>query len=160
LETTNEELQSTNEELETMNEELQSTNEELQAMNDELRSRGRELNTNNTFLEAVFTGLRSGVIVVDRYLRIQVWNAAAADLWGVRGDETRGRLLADLDIGLPVRDFEPPIREILSGARQSYDTSVSATNRRGRTINCHVTASPLLAEDHALTGVILLMEER
>jgi two-component system CheB/CheR fusion protein len=43
LETTNEELQSTNEELETMNEELQSGNEELETMNDELRLRTTEL---------------------------------------------------------------------------------------------------------------------
>ena len=77
LETTNEELQSTNEELETMNEELQSTNEELQTMNDELRNRSTELNSTNAFLEAVFTSLRSAVVVLDREMRVQVWNAGA-----------------------------------------------------------------------------------
>src|SRR6266511_4551528 len=90
LETTNEELQSTNEELETMNEELQSTNEELQTMNDELRHRSAELNVSNAFLEAVFTSLRAAVVVVDRDLRVQVWNAGALDLWGVRADEAQG----------------------------------------------------------------------
>ena len=59
LETTNEELQSTNEELETMNEELQSTNEELETINDELRQRTDDLNDLNSFLESILTSLRS-----------------------------------------------------------------------------------------------------
>jgi two-component system CheB/CheR fusion protein len=53
LETTNEELQSTNEELETMNEELQSSNEELQTINDELRLRTDEVNSSNAFLASI-----------------------------------------------------------------------------------------------------------
>ena len=52
LETTNEELQSTNEELETTNEELQSTNEELETMNEELQSTNEELETINDELRA------------------------------------------------------------------------------------------------------------
>jgi two-component system CheB/CheR fusion protein len=47
LETTNEELQSSIEELETTNEELQSTNEELETTNEELQSGNEELETMN-----------------------------------------------------------------------------------------------------------------
>ena len=52
LETTNEELQSTNEELETTNEELQSTNEELETTNEELQSTNEELETTNQELQS------------------------------------------------------------------------------------------------------------
>jgi len=159
LETTNEELQSTNEELETMNEELQSTNEELHTMNDELRNRSTELNTNNAFLEAVFTSLRSAVIVLDRDLRIQVWNAGALDMWGVRADEAQGNYFFNLDIGLPVGDLHQPIREVMSRAAAHRDLSLSATNRRGKTIRCHVAVAPLVGVDKSVTGAILLMEE-
>src|SRR2546429_292423 len=89
--TTNEELQSTNEELETMNAELQSTNEELQTINDELRMRTGELDEANDFLESLLVSQRGGLVVIDRELRISVWNDHSAELWGVRTDEAPGQ---------------------------------------------------------------------
>ena len=53
LETSNEELRSTNEELETANEELQSTNEELETTNEELQSTNEELETANEELQSL-----------------------------------------------------------------------------------------------------------
>src|SRR5262249_13268554 len=102
LETTNEELQSTNEELETMNEELQSTNEELQTMNDELRQRSDELNQVNAFLESILTSMRGAVIVVDSELKVLVWNQCAEELLGLREDEVLAKHILGLDIGLPI----------------------------------------------------------
>ena len=159
LETTNEELQSTNEELETMNEELQSTNEELQTMNDELRNRSTELNSNNAFLEAVFTSLRSAVVVLDRELRVQVWNTGALDLWGLRPDEALGASFFNLDIGLPVGELHQPIREVLSGGAMHRELALPATNRRGKSVRCRVAIAPLLGVDKAVTGTILLIED-
>jgi len=159
LETTNEELQSTNEELETMNEELQSTNEELQTMNDELRNRSTELNSSNAFLEAVFTSLRSAVVVLDRELRVQVWNAGASDLWGLRPEEAQRAYFFSLDIGLPVADLHQPIKEVLSGGTQHKDVVLQAITRKGRSVECRVSVSPLLGGDRSVTGVILLMED-
>ena len=122
LQTTNEELQSTNEELETMNEELQSTNEELssinmelQAINDELRLRTEELNEVNAFMESILASMRGGVVVVDRELKVQVWNARAEDLWGLRPDEAEHRHLLSLDIGLPDRTGDRAYLERLEG---------------------------------------------
>jgi two-component system CheB/CheR fusion protein len=160
LETTNEELQSTNEELETMNEELQSTNEELQTINDELRNRSTELNSTNAFLEAIFTSLRSAVVVLDRELRVEIWNAGALALWGLRSEEAQGASFFTLDIGLPVGELHQPIREILSGATVHREVSLNATNRKGKSIRCHVSVTPLLGADRSVTGAILLMEEQ
>ncbi len=160
LETTNEELQSTNEELETMNEELQSTNEELQTINDELRLRSEELNRLNAFLESVFASLRAGVAVLDRDLRVLGWSNRAADQWGVRADEVIGTRFLTLDIGLPVAGLSEMIRACLAGTDNGEELVVAATNRRGRAIQCRVTARALLTrgelEPH---GVLVLMED-
>ena len=159
LETTNEELQSTNEELETTNEELQSTNEELETTNDELRQRTIELNEVNGFLEAILTSLTSAVVVVDRDVRIQVWNRQAYELWGLRSDEVEGQHLMNLDIGLPLELLRQPMRSVLADDEADADLVLPAVNRRGRTIECRVRIAPL--QDGiagAVGGVILLMD--
>ena len=160
LETTNEELQSTNEELETMNEELQATNEELQTMNEELRRRGDELNEVNAFLESVFTSVRAGLIVLDRDLDVLVWNARSEELWGLRYGEVQGASVFALDIGLPVEQLKGPLRATLAGERDTFEMSLPATNRRGRSITCRVSGTPLLSAAGARPhGVILFVEE-
>ena len=156
LETTNEELQSTNEELETMNEELQSTNEELQTMNDELRQRGEDLNTSNAFLQAVLASLQGGVAVVDPELRVLAWNPQAEELWGLRGEEVEGKHLLNLDIGLPLERLRPLLRNCLGG--EGGNQIIEAVNRRGKSIRCQVTCTPLRADGSGVRGAILLME--
>jgi two-component system CheB/CheR fusion protein len=160
LETTNEELQSTNEELETMNEELQSTNEELQTVNDESQRRSEELNQSNAFLEAILTSLKGGVVVVDRDLRVQIWNYKAEDLWGLRFEEAIEQNFLNLDIGLPVDQLRQSIRDCLAGLSNSSSVIVlDAINRRGRNIQCQVTCTPLIGIQGGIQGVILVMEE-
>jgi two-component system, chemotaxis family, CheB/CheR fusion protein len=159
LETTNEELQSTNEELETMNEELQSTNEELHSINEELRDRSGELKSANSFLESILTGVRAGVIVVDREFRVIAWNHRSEDLWGLRRDEARGQNFLSLDIGLPVEELRTAIRACIAGDSGHLDTRVRAVNRRGRPIDCRVSITPLLRDTREVHGAILIAEE-
>jgi two-component system CheB/CheR fusion protein len=159
LETTNEELQSANEELETMNEELQVTNGELQTINVELRERSVELDRLNAFMESVLTSLRAAVAVVDTELRVQIWNSRAEDLWGLRADEVFGHSLMSLDIGLPVDELAVPLRRSLNGeADGGEERTITALNRRGRTIACRVTLTPLL-DRRTIAGAVVLMEE-
>ncbi|MGI5132148.1 CheR family methyltransferase [Pseudonocardia sp. CA-107938] len=159
LETTNEELQSTNEELETMNEELQSTNDELQTINDELQDRTGELDRTNAFLETILTSLRAGVVVVGSELHVQVWNRQAEELWGLRRDEAVGEHLLNLDIGLPLDEVRPVVRRTLTGEDGLHEITVPAVNRRGRSIDVRVIASPLRGADESVVGAILTMEE-
>ena len=158
LETTNEELQSTNEELETMNEEMQSTNEELQTINDELGRRTGELNQLNAFLESIWAGLGGAVVVLDPDLRVLVWNHGSEDLWGVRQDEVQGQHFLNLDIGLPVDQIRPALRQAMSSEDGARATIVDATNRRGRPVRCRVTCSPLVGNDKTARGVIVVVE--
>ena len=159
LETTNEELQSTNEELETMNEELQSTNEELETVNDELRLRSDERNQANVFLESILSSLRGGVAVVDAEFRVHVWNPQAADLWGLRGEEVRGKNILNLDIGLPVDQLRTSLRACLAGETTYEEAVLDARNRRGKRIRCRVTCTPMPNGPGPAAGAVLMMED-
>jgi two-component system CheB/CheR fusion protein len=156
LETTNEELQSSNEELETMNAELQATSDEFQAVNEALRERKEEVEAVNRFTEAVLGGLGSAVVVVDRDLRVQVWTWQAEELWGLRPAETIGESLLTLDFGLPVERLRP----LLSGALndRSEEITVTAVDRRGRSVRVRVLGSPLRIDGLGPTGVILRLD--
>jgi two-component system CheB/CheR fusion protein len=158
LETTNEELQSANEELETINEELQSTNQELGTLNYELQERTDQLNRSNAFRDSILAGLGIGVAVLDRDLRVQMWNTRAADLWGLRDDEVLGQNFLNLDIGLPVGELRQSIRQCASLGPDKQDVVVPAVDRRGRPIMCRVRCGPLMDGVSDIQGVILLME--
>jgi two-component system CheB/CheR fusion protein len=159
LETTNEELHSTNEELETMNEELQSTNEELSTINDELQERTDELHVTNAFLESILGSLGSAVIVIDRELAIETWNAQAKDLWGLAEDEVKGTHFLNLDIGLPVDRLRVPIRDVLAGNDEDGHVVLEAVDRRGKSIKARIKVSPLgRTLDGDVGGAILMME--
>lgn len=143
-----------------MNEELQSTNEELQTVNDELQRRSEEVNQINSFLEAILASLKGGVVVVDRDLRIQIWNYKAKDLWGLRSEEAIEQKFLNLDIGLPVEQLRQPIRTCLAGIPNPSDIVLQAINRRGRSITCRIACTPLIDGEGRTQGVIMLMEER
>jgi two-component system CheB/CheR fusion protein len=156
LETTNEELQSTNEELETTNEELQSGNEELETMNEEMRIRSTELNEARTFLEGVLSSVAAGVVVLDADLRVRSWNRGAEELWGLRTAEAGGQDFFALDFGLPTADLLNLVRRCLTTQQPNGPVELGAVNRKGRTITCLLTCTPL---DGDARGVVLLMEE-
>jgi two-component system CheB/CheR fusion protein len=159
LETTNEELQSTNEELETMNEELRSINDELEAMNDEQNLRSNEMDKLNLVLESILGSLGVGVVVVDRERQVQIWNASATELWGLRGDEVLGRDFASLDIGLPVDQLADDLGAVLGGGGDVRVRTLEAVTRRGRAIECWVKLQPLNAPSGENHGAILLMTD-
>ncbi|SHT84762.1 CheR methyltransferase SAM binding domain-containing protein [Mycobacteroides abscessus subsp. abscessus] len=158
LETTNEELQSTNEELETMNEELQSTNDELHTINDALRERSAELDDSRTFTSALVNSIRLGVVVVDREMRVVMWNRGSEELWGLRSDETQGVLITSLDMGLPLDEIRPMIGHAFVDPDSSGQVVVNAVTRRGRSAQIRVTCSSFKSQDDSLRGALLLME--
>jgi two-component system CheB/CheR fusion protein len=159
LQSTNEELQSTNEELETMNEELQSTNDEFHVVNEMLDARGQELDHANIYLQSVLTGIRSGVVVIDPDLVVQIWNHWAEDLWGLRAVEVEGKHLINLDIGLAVTDVLPSVRAALDGDDDVAPQELTARNRRGRDFVCSVRTSPVVAGGSVIGAVILMSDK-
>jgi two-component system, chemotaxis family, CheB/CheR fusion protein len=158
LETTNEELQSTNEELETMNEELQSTNDELNTINDTLRERSVELDESRTFVDSMINSFHMGLIVVDREMRVVVWNRRCEEMWGLRADETTGALLNSLDIGLPFDSVRPLIGNALVDPDSLGEVTVEAFNRRGRPATLRVMCTPFHSSEDGVGGAVLIME--
>lgn len=158
LETTNEELQSTNEELETMNEELQSTNDELHTINDALRERTSELDEARFFSDALVNSVKSGLVVVDREIRVIAWNRGCEDMWGLRSGEAVGKPLGQLDIGIPVDDLKPLIGNAFVDADAAGEISLEAVNRRGRTVTVRVVCSSFRGIEGSANGALLLME--
>jgi two-component system CheB/CheR fusion protein len=158
LETTNEELQSTNEELETMNEELQSTNEELQTINDTLHACNGELNAARSFLGSLVDSVHLGMVVVDREMRVVVWNRACEGLWGLRADETAGAVLTTLDIGLPMDSVRPLIGNAFVDPQNPGECVIDAVNRRGRPTRVRVMCTGFQNFEGAVDGAVLLME--
>jgi two-component system, chemotaxis family, CheB/CheR fusion protein len=158
LETTNEELQSTNEELETMNEELQSTNDELHTINDTLRERSVELDDARTFLDSLVNSVHFGMVVVDREMRVVVWNRGCEEQWGLRADETTGQVLTSLDIGLPMDTIRPLIGNAFVDPENPGETVVEAVNRRGRATQVRVTCTGFQAPEGNVNGALLLMD--
>jgi two-component system, chemotaxis family, CheB/CheR fusion protein len=159
LQTTNEELQSTNEELETMNEELQSTNEELRTASEEGRRRSVALAELTEFLDSILASVRLGVVVVSEELRVRLWNDRAEDLWGLRAEEVLGKPLVSLDIGLPVRELQGPMRAAFSGDPASQEMTLEAVNRKGKPVRCRISFTLRRDRTGGPNGLVLLMEE-
>jgi two-component system, chemotaxis family, CheB/CheR fusion protein len=158
LETTNEELQSTNEELETTNEELQSTNEALESTNDKLRNLSEKVFQTNIFLQSILDSIRSAVIVIDETQRVMIWNARAQDLWGLQTEEVVGLRLDQLDIGLPIAQIFLKQSGMLMAGEKNPRLAVPAVNRRGRKIECSVRVTSLDEYDGARGSVIFIDE--
>jgi two-component system, chemotaxis family, CheB/CheR fusion protein len=111
-----EELQSTNEELETMNEELQSTNDELHNINGTLRERSVELDDAKNLLDSLINSVQLGMVVVDREMRVVVWNRGCEDLWGLRARRDGGVEVDHAGHRLAARPCDRPRRSTTTTA--------------------------------------------
>jgi two-component system CheB/CheR fusion protein len=90
---------------------------------------------------------------------VHIWNKKAEDLWGLRAEEVQGQFFLNLDFGLPIEQLKGVMRAVVAGEVESQEVILDATNRRGRTIRCRVTCTPLLGLNKGIQGGILLMEE-
>jgi two-component system, chemotaxis family, CheB/CheR fusion protein len=108
-------------------------------------------------MEQIMANVQLGVAVLDKDLRVQLWNKRAVDLWGVQANETVGQPLLGLDIGLPLAELATPLKKCLNGGDGFQELTVQATNRRGKSFTCRVQCTAMGGLDGA-QSVILLME--
>ena len=99
-------------------------------MNEELRLRTDEVNRATQLVDSMLAGLGIAVAVVDREMRVQLWNDGAKELWGVDSGEVRGQHFLNLDIGLPVQELRD-WSESGGGSRRPR-TEPRARERSGR----------------------------
>jgi two-component system CheB/CheR fusion protein len=126
-----------------MNEELQSTNEELQTLNDELRDRTLEVDQVNGFLQGILTGMDQAVLVVDLEHRVQLWNAQAERLTGLRAFEAQGRRLTELPIALPVEEVNAVLAKVVLHAEAAGPLELVIFDRFGEPQRRRLSATPL-----------------
>ena len=91
----NEELQSTNEELETSKEEMQSLNEELTTVNTQLQAKIEEYQSISSDLSSLLSSIDIAVIFLDTRYRIRRYTPAANNLFELIATDV-GRSLSDL----------------------------------------------------------------
>jgi two-component system, chemotaxis family, CheB/CheR fusion protein len=72
----------------------------------------------------------------------------------------RGQNVLNLDIGLPVQNLRIDIRACLAGERDFAETTLAATNRRGKKMACKVTITPLIDVNKEIRGAIVIMDEQ
>jgi two-component system CheB/CheR fusion protein len=135
LQSANEELQATNEELETSNEELQATNEELETINEELRVKTDELAEKAADLDNVLRCAPAATLVVDRDLRVRLFNQAAQRVFRITASDIghvitqvpsriemfmiREKLLGVMETGMPFQ------RDVVDEAGRYYEKTIA-----------------------------------
>ena len=123
------------------------------------RRRGMDLTRSNVFLSGVLRSVPLAVIVMNDDLHVELWNDVAADMWGLRQDEVKGKHFLGLDIGLPVQQLRQPLLALRHAPDSVSETMIQATNRRGRPVTVQVLCASVggaAADGH---GVIVLMQE-
>ena len=112
LQSTNEELQSTNEELTTSREEMQSMNEELQTVNAEQQSKMDELSRMNNDMKNLLNSTEIVTVFLDNELHVRRFTSGANKLFKlIPGDV--GRPLTDIASDLLYPEMTEDAREVL-----------------------------------------------
>lgn len=110
------------------------------------------------FLGSLVNSIHLGLIVVDRGIRVVVWNNGCEELWGLRSDETTGKVLTGLDIQLPMGEVKPLIGQAFVGPAATEEATIDAVNRRGRPTRVRVTCTAFRSADGSANGALLLMK--
>ena len=80
-------------------------------------------------------------------------------MWGLPEAEAVGRLLQDLDVGLPILQIRDQVRGCLMGSDEP-DIVAEAVDRRGRSFRCRVSCSSLGSTlEQEPGGVVLVIRD-
>jgi two-component system CheB/CheR fusion protein len=96
--------------------------------------------------------------VVDKEMRVLIWNRGCEELWGLRTDETIGAMLPALDFGLPMDEVKQLIGKAFVDLDSYGEVTVDAVNRRGRSLRIRVTCTAFRNSSDLINGAVLLME--
>jgi two-component system, chemotaxis family, CheB/CheR fusion protein len=149
LQSANEELQSTNEELETSKEELQSVNEELMTVNNELQKKLEELSHTNNDLTNLLNSTEIGTIFLNNEFRIKRFTPSVAKLVN----------LIPSDVGRPISDIVTQVLDdnLVEHAREVLRTLVfeeaEVRTKDGRTFLRRIL--PYRTVDNVIDGVVV-----
>jgi two-component system CheB/CheR fusion protein len=153
VQSSNEELQSINEELETSKEELQSTNEELTTVNDELQNRNEEITQSNNDLLNVLSGVEIPILLIGNKLQIRRFNASAGKALNLIASDI-GRPISDIRPNINVPDLDTSILEVIDSLLIK-EQEVQDTQGRWYSM----TIRPYKTVDNRIDGAIVTIED-
>jgi two-component system, chemotaxis family, CheB/CheR fusion protein len=167
LQTTIEELKSSNEEMQLINEELQSVNEELQTSQEELRAVNEELLSSNAELEQkveevtwanndlsnTLNALQTGIILLDSDFNIRRFNPAATQVFKLIPSDV-GRSITDI-----VSDFkyDTLLQDIEKVFSSLISLDVDVQTRQGRWYALQIR--PYRTLQNAIKGVVIYFND-
>jgi two-component system, chemotaxis family, CheB/CheR fusion protein len=154
LQSTNEELQSTNEELNSANEELQSTNEELFSVSSELEKSNGELTRLNTEHVNLLDGIESGIVYLDRQMRIRNYNPAISAMFKLMPQDI-GRPLDHIAYHLP--NHETMLNDVRMVIKDGSPIEKEVATRDGKWLLKRIV--PLRSETGRCEGAILMFTD-
>ena len=149
LQSTNEELQSTNEELTTSKEEMQSMNEELQTVNHELQVKVDDLSRTNNDMKNLLDSTDIATLFLDNALCVRRFTSQTTKIT---------QLIAS-DVGRPITDIASDLfyPELAEDVRQVLRTLVSAEKqvaaRDGRWFAVRIL--PYRTLENMIDGVVI-----
>ncbi|MDG6229670.1 MAG: PAS domain-containing protein, partial [Candidatus Thermoplasmatota archaeon] len=149
MQSINEELQSTNEELETSREELQATNEELSTVNIELQKNVEELSIAKDDANNLLENTNIATMFLDTKLNIQRFTPYIKQVFNIR----------KVDIDRPLTDITTKIqyKKVHEDAKQVLDTlvrkEIEVTDDQGRQFKVHF--SPYRTMDNRIKGIVI-----
>ncbi|MDT2007514.1 PAS domain-containing protein [Rhodococcus opacus] len=150
LQASSEELQASSEEMQASNEELEAANEELTTVNQELQSRGAELVRANTDLENIQGSLTSGLVLVDRQLRVSRFTPLAVRLFSLIPADV-GRPLPAVPTTIPVPQLTGTLNSTIA-ANQSQIIELSDGTR-----DLLLQTQPYLGSASEVLGAIVVV---
>jgi two-component system, chemotaxis family, CheB/CheR fusion protein len=152
LQASAEELQASSEELQAANEELAASNEELSTMNAELQIRGDLLVQANTDLQNIQSSLTSGMILVDRELRVIRYTPLAVRLFS----------LIEADIGRPLTAIPTslPVAGLSGQLQAAVNDSVSGiVEVQGPEADFLLACQPFTAAEGEVIGAVVVVTD-
>ncbi|MDV8023436.1 EAL domain-containing protein [Rhodococcus sp. IEGM 1330] len=152
LQASSEELQATTEEAQAANEELEATNEELTTLNQELQARTNEALQANTDLTNIQSSLTSGLIIVDRELRVTRFTPLAVRLFSLI-DADHGRALVAIPTTVEISGLEDDLRATLDH-RQSRIREINSANA-----DYLLQTQPYVGANGDVRGVIVVVTD-
>ncbi len=125
---------------------------------------GSNQNVEQLFQRCMIEHLREGVILVDRQLRVTLWNRAAEELTGIRGAGMINNKWSPSQINLKDRyekgidDQHCPVTESIIKAEQTL-ISATVTGRGGRQIAIDLHSVPVIGHDMKVHGAAIFLRD-
>jgi chemotaxis methyl-accepting protein methylase len=153
MQSSNEELQSTNEELTTSKEEMQSLNEELQTVNTELQAKVDELSRSNNDMKNLLNSTDIATLFLDDDLKVRRFTTQATKIIKlIPGDV--GRPITDLASDLLYPELTADAREVL---RKLGFAQRPVNARDGRWFTVRIM--PYRTLDDRIDGVVITFSD-